>query len=411
MIFNYSGFEWLLIDAASQYGFDKKPYSFRLTFAQEWLPLVKVDSLVDLKNNFKEWVSNADDKASFMSAIICIWDVYRNVAISRFIPQDSASSGPQWLSTMFRCEAGMSMTGVLGTDVPDLYTAVADKMGVDIPRKKLKKGMIPHMYQSKSAPEQVFGDEYETFLNAFHEVVPMADRVSSALAEAWDSNALEYTWTLPDGFEVYMPVTDTVEISLPYLNHKFSYHYTKQMCKQKGKAKGTKALAANATHSYDAYILRELVRRCNYNTLLVQNAYEALNQNKVLKGDRKKAKKLRHLQELFNKFNMVSAVAFEYVDEASVSVIDSSFRKALLDLAEDLLTVKSFEVQTIHDDFRCLPNFVVAMKLKYNQLLRETYVGTWGKYILEHLSGRKVNLPEINYTLADEMLDAPYAIS
>ena len=412
MIFNYSGFEWLLIDAASQYGMDKKPYIERLAFAQEWLADVKVDSLVELKANFKDWVSNADDKASFMSAIICIWDVYRGVAISRFIPQDSASSGPQWLSTMFRCETGMHETGVLGTKVPDLYNAVGDKLGVKIPRKKLKKGMIPHMYQSKAAPEAVFGDDYEDFLHAFAQTVPRADATSAALADSWDSSALEYRWELPDGFQVFMPVTDTIKIKLGYLDHKYEYHYTGQMAKQKGKAKGTKALAANTVHSFDAYVLRELVRRCNYSPLMLQNALTALNQTKLIKGSNtSNVKQMVRLNKLFNTMQMPSAVAFEYIDPVSVSAISPTYKAKLIALAESMLEVNSFEVQTIHDDFRCLPNYVTAMKLKYNVLLQEAYLGSWGKYILEHITHRKVVILPVDMDIAAEMLDAPYAIS
>lgn len=167
----------------------------------------------------------------------------------------------------------------------------------------------------------------------------------------------------------------------------------------------------NTIHLYDAYMLRELNRRSNYDALQVTHALECLRKptiSKILCKD--KLKKLMSLQGLFDLFKQPSVVALEYIDESNVSHLSDKYRNTLIAKLTGLLNHERFEIINVHDSFKCLPNHVNAMKLKYNQLLRETYLGEWIYATLDKLTGSVVHRHPINMKTADEILLAQYSI-
>jgi len=410
----FSGFEWLLIDLASRFGKDKDTYIERIQWAEELLPLLNVETESQLKANLEPWVDNADDKPHFVGAALAIWDTIQNSTSNWMVSQDSASSGAQLMSCMTKCHTGMSNTGVLGTDVPDLYTTVNDKMGENgskLPRKVLKQGMIPHMYASTVSPKRIFAESYPNFLRAYGETVPRAQILSDLLVDAWDSNATEHVVTAPDGFVAVMPVIVQKHKIIPFKDHSYKYVYSAKGTKPKGKAKGTKALSANTTHTYDAYILRELNRRCNYSYVQVTAALNALENPKLGKANQCKAVKLKELQKLSEEFNQVSVVALEYIDINTAGCVSENYRNQLIEILEQMLLSDSFEIKNVHDDFACLPNYVSHMKFMYNLLLKETYLGNWIYTVLEKLTGKAYPVSKIDMDIADQILDAPYSVS
>lgn len=407
----YSGFEWLLIDLASRFGKDKDLFQDRIRWAQELLPLFKVDTINELKSNLASWIDIADDAPHFAGAALAIWDAYLGNVSNWTVSQDAASSGAQLMSCLMKCETGMHSTGVLGTLVPDLYTSVHKKMPTSkISRKVLKKGMIPHMYASSAAPKAIFGDDYEEFLRAYFSCVPKAQILSDMLVDAWNSSATEHVIIAPDGFVGRIPVLVREEKRIPYGEHTFTYQYDRIGTKKKGKAAGTKSLSANTVHLYDAYVLRELSRRCNYNTDTLLNALGALRSPSP-HVDLDASTKLKELDKLSKSFNMVSLVAIEYISPESTRFLSKWYKDKLISLIEDVLNFADpFEVKVVHDDFGCHPNHVGAMKLHYNYLLQETYLSKWLEVTLAKLTGKAVIPMQVNLDTAKQILDAPYSI-
>lgn len=410
---NYTGFEWLMIDLCSHFGHDKWQYPKRIEWTKELLPLFKVSTVELLKSNLAPWIAVADNKPHFTGSALAIWDTIQGEASNWTVAQDSASSGAQLMSCLMKCETGMYNTGVLGTDFPDLYTTVNEKLsngGLDIPRKLLKKGMIPHMYASTAAPEAIFGDNYPMFLTAYAQSVPMAQLLSDALVNAWNSAATEHCWELPDGFDVRVPVLVTEEKQIPYKEHKFAYRFQRIGTKEKGKAAGTKSLSPNVIHSYDAYVLRELARRCNYDVSVLGAALEALWEMPAGKVDIESATALKRCEQRFKKYGQVSLVAVEHINAGSVRYISDEYRNTLIELINEVMDHTSFEIKTVHDEFSCLPNHVTKMKQHYNRILQETYLGKWMYVVLERLSGRTLVAPKVDQDIAQQILNAPFSI-
>lgn len=404
-----TGFEWLLVDLASRYGHDKVSFEERIAWSKSLLPYIGVDSIKEFRDNMKPWITEADDPEMFSGAALAIHDAYHGRESTWQVGQDSASSGPQLLSVLLKCETGMSNTGVLGSEVPDLYQTIADNMGSDIPRNKVKKATVPHVYASEAAPKAVFGDDYEHFVNAYIETVPMAELAKNIMVNAWNPEAEYHEWDMPDGAIAHVKVLNTEKKSnYPLGKHSYTYQYQTIGTKEIG-TNGTKSLSANTTHSYDGYVLRELNRRCNYDEYQLRDALDWLS----LPSSSGSCEKLERLQKLYEEFKQPSLVCVEYITSESVGVLSESYKRELRKIILDVLSYPSFEVKNVHDEFLCLPNHVDQMKYWYNQLLIETYKSNWWIATANRLTGEDYSSlwTEPKQEIISQIASTQYAIN
>ena len=380
----FSGFEWILIDLASRYGHDKLPFEDRLSFGSELIHLFKVDTLEKLKENIAPWLKEADEPEMFAGCCIALWDAYRGVSSTWQVGQDAASSGPALLSVLLGCEIGMENTGVIGKRVPDLYKSIGENMGVTTERDKIKKATVPHVYGSEAVPKAIWGNAYQTFVNAYAETVPMAELAKNMMINAWCSSADAHEWDLPDGAIAHIKVLNVEKKrGYPLGKHTYTYQYSVIGTKKQGE-QGTKSISANHVHSFDGYMLRELNRRCNYSMVQVEKAVSILTK-KIYVGI--PCKQLQRLESLYKRFNQVSVVALEYITEDTVINLSDGYKEKLLRILTDMGDYPSFEVKNIHDEFLCLPNHINRMKYWYQELLVEAYKSTWWSDTYSRLVG------------------------
>lgn len=410
----YTAFEWLLIDVASRFGMDKELNHKRIEWAAgSILPLIEMATdMQDLKLLLAPYIDEADEQSMFVGACIAVWDTVNGQVSTWQVGQDAASSGPALLSTLLKDTVGMQYCGVTGEDVPDLYTSVTKAMNDSkYDRKIVKKGIIPHVYASEVEPKKVFGTAYPKFLKAYKSIVRKAQEASDFMVKAWNPNATEHVFTMPDGAVIRIPVIVQNKKTLPCGKHSFVFIYDEIGSIKRGD-KGTKSLSANTTHAYDAYILRELNRRCNYDTALVTRCIKLLERREGRTETELTDDKLLNLEGLYYTFKQPSAVALEYIDEANVHWISDAYASVLLNLAKRILRDKPFEVSNIHDEFKSLPNYSCALKHHYNILMVETYMSDWWVETAHTLTGMDVTFMAntIDPSVIPLILKAPYSI-
>lgn len=389
----YTPAQWVLIDLASQYGYDKKSYEFRLEFGQKVLELIK--SGEDLRGLEDEISSGNGDKAggepaNFYLRVLTIMDILDGVPCGHPLGLDAASSGPQLLSVMMRCRIGMHNTGVLGADIPDLYTTVLIEIlkltNDDITRQMVKDALIPWIYGSTSSGLVVFRDAdlADKFAEATQEAIPDAALIREVLLNCWDKKAEYYTWKLPDGHTAYTPVTDSfLYEGCKFVGKKYNYIRTEQRPCDFGAA-----LPANITHSFDAYIGRELCERANYDQQALMLTLNSIENHRKYGGSPKHASEaVMELVELAEKYQMVSIELALRIRNEELEGIPSWILDALEALIVKIIQVPPFEVRMIHDEFQCHPNYINRMKSIYNDLLVEAYAGDWLFATIEDLSG------------------------
>lgn len=379
----FTAAQWCLIDLASQFGYDKKPFEYRLQWGRERLKEIKETPNFELTPMAK-FAREADEPEAFALRLLTIVDILEGRENGHLLGLDASSSGPQLLSVLCRCVRGMKNTGVLTEDVPDLYSLIRDIMKKWLPnvtREQIKEALIPWIYGSTSSALKVFQD-YDLaakFEAACQEAIPFAAYVRQVMIQGWDKTALNYKWELPDGHTSFVAVTQTMSYdSCRYQGKKYSYLRKENMTKDFGMS-----LPANITHSFDAYIVRELTARCYYNEKLFNAALKEINA--VLDGTRNYAainakpnKEMMRLTALANKFKMVSVEIIESFKGChTFAGVDTWILEALKLIIEKCLKHPPFPVRTIHDEFQALPNNINQMKQTYNDLLVEGYAGDW----------------------------------
>lgn len=413
MIELYSPKQWLLIDLASMYGLDKKEFDERLQWGRDVLPdIQKCTDIVELKAAITPYLDTADEPEMFTACSIAIWDAVNGTKNGYVLGLDAASSGPQLLSLLTRCIVGMMNTGAIGSVVPDLYTTIlANVKGFNTTRTKVKKATVPYVYGSKATPEKVFTDHYPQFVAAYAATVPGAEWAKNELINSWDERVTYHQWVMPDGAIAYCTVVGTKDTKGPFGGFTYTYRHDVITPKDRGE-EGTKSNAANVTHSYDAYVLREMHRRCDYDPIKVHKAITAINHH-LEHGSNFCNLKLRELSALAQRFNTVSVVGLEFIRKYEMSDIPTEYLTKLRDSLSALLCYQPFQLRTIHDEFGSLANHTNRMRYWYNEIIVEAYESTWLMDTIEDLTGvsHHSKLAPVDPNISQLIRENKYAIN
>lgn len=385
----FTPFEYLLIDVANQYGLDKKLYEQRIDWAQENLD--KLETLVD----------EAETPNMYWKAVDAVRCAQGGIPTGHLVGFDSAASGIQLLSVCSRCVVGMMNTGVLNDDTrtgaPDIYTTATKVMNREsYVRKAIKNALMVYFYGSDAQPIATFGEgeDLQLFFNAAKQVAPEAFDLRSILVGMWNPEAEAHTWVMPDHGVVYKRVWDTEDyrIQEPLLGSSFTFRTSVNRPIEKGVS-----LAADVTHSIDAYLLRELNRRCNFDRETLRNALELIN----AMGD----------VHVTDRSKIVSLVEVDYLNEDTIQNYSLNQLAILKENITLSLNAGSFEVVNVHDEFKVHPLYVNQLRKHYNKILQEFYYSNLLADIIQQISGLTLQVNEVNESVADKILDADYPIN
>lgn len=408
----YTPKQWLLIDLASKHGMDKNTYDERLMWGREVLEQLRLGS------DGHEFIYSADEPALFAKALLAIKDTLLGQPTGHVVGLDAAASGPQLLSVLTHCETGMRNTGALNSgSVPDLYTLIQNNMQTTEKKDRdlVKQATIPYVYGSDVSPITVFGDDADKFVEAYEATVPYAAFVRRVLLDAWDESAYFYEYSMPDGAIVYLEC----KINDDFKGTMNGYTYTYRCSVNrpiKLKEKGSKALGANVTHSMDAFVVREIGARCHYNTVhitRVVNRLEAQLQMTDIESGERSDLELHKLQALWERYNFLSVAALDVISTKhnNLGSLSTEYLTALLEKAKWLLEYPSFQLFTIHDEFKCSPNHVERMRKVYNSIIAELYKSPWLFCVIEDLTGQSYEWSDpIDEDIYQQLLNAEYAI-
>lgn len=371
----FTGWQYLLIDAANQFGHDKLTFEERIAWTQN--NLHQLEELADGKE-FKE-------RPLYLKAVMAIRTAQRNEPSGHLVGLDAVCSGMQIMSVLTGCVEGAKATGLVDKDIrADAYTDVTIKMskllgsiGI-IPRKAVKNAVMTALYASKREPKKEFGvntPELDAFWKALYAIAPGACDLLEALINSWRPYALAHSWKLPDGFTAHVKVMVPAEhrIEVDELSHStFEYKYMINA----GERRGIKN-PANVVHSIDAYLLRSLLRRCNYDRARVKFV------NSVLERERL-ARTMGHLQSLepddevieyyleqYGRSSIADAVIIPHIDNHTVHFLTEKHLVGLHDIVKSMLKHQPFEVIAIHDEFKCHANNMNHLRSHYRDILAE----------------------------------------
>ena len=330
------------------------------------------------------------------------------------------------MSALTGCLAGATATGLVDPyRRADAYTTVTDTMRKEltslgtIARADAKDATMHTLYGSVKSPKKIFGDgtpEHKAFHTALNIVAPGAMELLGDLRSAWQPFALSHDWTLPDGYDSHVPVKQKVEtrIEVDELDHAtFGYIYEVNEGLETGLS-----LIANTVHSVDAYVLRSLVRRCNYDPELMQNASSNIAMILVMReedptetDDHYLNANAKRLKDRYTATTMPDIRILDYCEFAELSTLSIPHLKGLASILNQMLDHAPFEVLTIHDQFDCHPNHMNHLRLHYREILAQLAESTVLDDILSQLYGTPGIFPKKSTNLAAKIRGCNYALS
>lgn len=173
-----------------------------------------------------------------------------------------------------------------------------------------------------------------------------------------------------------------------------------------GSEKGL-AVAANLTHAVDAFIVRELVRRCNYdNEYLIETA------NILAAHMRTGGTMTTNTEYLAVEHGFISLHGAEFINKDNVQYFTPQYRLELLTLIHETLSKPSFEVVTIHDEFKCHPRYMNHLRQTYVTILAELADSTVGQQIIREVRNDDTFvLTKLSTGLGDKIVQSEYFLS
>lgn len=230
------------------------------------------------------------------------------------------------------------------------------------------------------------------------------------MLNAWQANALEHSWVMPDGFEVVVKVMDKKEarIEIDELDHAtFTVNY-----KVNEGSKTGISIPANLTHSADAYLLRNMIRRCNYNKSKVTKILDALETaveenrfNKITENVN-----LKRAINLFTRYNIVDTCILDYLTVSNVDRLPLHIQVKLINLLTKMLETPPFPIITIHDAFRCHPNNGNTMRYWYKEIMAEIAESNMMAEILSQITRSPVQVNKLSKQLGTKIRNSNLSI-
>ena len=260
-------------------------------------------------------------------------------------------------------------------------------------------------YSSTAIPKKIFGEGalLEGFYATMEEEAPGPWEVTKTMLAIWDKEALINEWVMPDNFHVKIKVMGQETDFVHFLNEPFEVTYSVNKA-----IEGGRSLGANMVHSLDGMLVREITRRCNYNANDIFNIKRWLIEaRRGTSKSRTKDKMVIQLAELYKESGFLSARILDYLDAANMGHINAV---ALMELVNSL-PEKPFEILSVHDCFRVLPNYGNDLRRQYNILLSEVAKSDMLSFLVSQIVKRRIPVTKIKPNMHADILDANYALS
>ncbi|MEA2037071.1 MAG: DNA-directed RNA polymerase [Nanoarchaeota archaeon] len=308
----------LYIAIAGHAGKDKLTWTERIKWAK---------SITDFST--VEW----EEPILGRKAVRALNDALQSKKSGYMMSADATSSGIQIMAALSGCLDTAKFTNMIDpTTRVDVYSemvkAMNDKLDTKVNRKTLKKCLMTYCYNSKATPKKLLSEEQlEEFYDSLDGLLSGAQDVLETINSAWDDTATEHSWTMPDGHKVIVPVIEYHDMVLEdedLGDIPFRYY-------SKTPSDNYRSLGANICHSVDAYIAREMVRRCEFQLVHIHDAYlfspdhlqDVANMYRTIVAEIADMDLLQHiLREITGDSNYTYS---KYTDDLSSKILQSEY--------------------------------------------------------------------------------------
>lgn len=405
----FTGKQYLMLDVASLFGLDKKPWEERLQWFEQH------------ENELENLVDAADEPNCFLAAVNAWRDVQQKKPIGYAINLDATASGCQVLSLLTCDTKSAARVNLVNTgNREDLYTYIYNKMkekaphlAKDITRDKVKKSIMTSLYGSEAKPKETFGEEnYKLFEQVMNEELPAVWKLNKFLLKNWNPRKTMYSWVMPDNFHVDCIVENRVKYETRVLGQDITFTKKVEGCAEKGRF-----LSANLAHSVDGLINREITIRSSFTKEYKDYLRKLTDLNAIFDNSEendyiqpKNSKYMfKTLWKRYEASGFLSARILQYVNRDNLKLVGVEGIKAIHELVESL-PEHTFEVYAIHDCFRVLPTYGNDLRQLYRYICAQIARSSMLNDIVSSMFGVKVNFKKIDPKLPELVMKSEYAV-
>lgn len=370
---------WLHMDVARSYGLDKATWGERLGWS--------------LEN--PELQQGAKDVFSYKSAWEALQKAQRGELVDHLVSLDATASGIQCLALMAQDAESAMKVNLGSSSVNNIYRNVQAELGGDYER--VKQATMTHFYESVMTPLQLFGDDYPKFLAAMEKAMPGPTAIRDAIASCMDHRE-QYRWVMMDGYEVVMDVTAPIECTMDLgAGHLISW------TEHRKAAVATKGLTANVTHSLDALVLREVLRRTHC-------PYQWYPDSQLEPFTQLRDKDIRLMQSIL-RWQRTKFLSFEFMDHCD-GMNQHLVPQELRDEVEKRETADCMYVQPIHDCYRVRATDATQLFRIVKEVMADLAYAKTAEWILPQLGYKGVinDSEEKRTALKAQVLNSQYLI-
>ena len=393
--------EYLKIDIANNFGYDKQEWDDRIAWFNS------------SEHQLHALVPQAEEPALFYAGILA-WEKAKEGKPSGYpISLDATCSGIQILSVLACDRKAAGICNVVDTGQrQDAYVSIYHDMvkaandTAKIDRKLTKQAIMTYFYNSIAVPKSIFGEGQllKIFFDTTRDNAPGACEITDTMLAIWDPTALTNEWVLPDNFHVIVKIMGQVKEKVHFMNEPFEVDYHVNMPIKEGRS-----LGANMVHSIDGMVVREMQRRCNYDPARIKELSRLLDAGAGgRRTSRAQDKLVITLWEHYLDSGFLSARILNYLDIDNIGLVNKG---TIIQNLISTLPVKPFEVISIHDCFRCLPNYGNDLRRQYNNLLAEIAESNLLSFIVSQICRRSIQVNKLDPSIVQDIRYTNYALS
>ena len=427
---NLTSYEYSLKTLANHAfkGSDKETLEVQVALGKKLLPMLPQLSTME---GVKEFSMKHTLEASNVRGVMSLSKDILNHEFG-WVPLDTASSQSLITSVITRDTECLNRIFHLDSNMPsDIYTTIGEEIRKtfnlgDIPRKVIKKALMAWGYGGSAGLCSLTNTKPEQLAEVMRDISKELGfqgiyAMRQACLDAWDEDALEHSWELPDGYEIHQVITqDTfardmltgqyvypakrVEITLNGKQRGIDCRWSK-VGKRNKKESGTRSIGANLIHSLDAFLMREIVRRCKQDFAIKPEEFK-----EVIKfGFSMSEDKALDIYNMWRETNVVSLNILNHLHAGDK--LPSDYYDAICKII-DTLPEEGFDIRPIHDEFACLPRYANAMRRQFNHLIAELYQGTILQYFCKQFELLDIKpMEDVKPEMVEQILQADYLLS
>lgn len=327
--------------------YEKKKWSERL----EYFETLDLDN----SNIYKQ----ASNPIGLRAAIQAYKDAIVGRSIGYTISLDAHSSGLQLLSLLVSCPISWKLCGG-DENILDAYAEIYNNMqtNIEVTKSDVKQTIMTAFYGSTAMPKSIFKEDVDQFYTTLELMAPGAWDLNLGIQELWNEvDGTTYDWTMPDNFYCCIETHDKEIKTFTFLDKEYSL-----VQKVNERPRFHKGLGPNMIHSIDGMIVREMYRRCMFDGNVTTRVMSLITDSKPGGTDGISADIVKTLWDLYQESGFLSVRILDYLYHDTIGLVDKMPIAKLIQSLPD----QSFDLISVHDCFRCHPNYGNDLRRQYN---------------------------------------------